>query len=387
MICISLLFSFDLSLSLPRFSMLVFGIALFFATVRYSNEITIWSVLITFISFGTIMALIGLVGTHFEPPFTPLNNLKEVTGLLQRRIPGTSNGVINPNELAGVLCWTTPLMLSCAIGMRRRLWLNNKAAYIGLLASTIGSSILIVATSSRGGIFAFVASAMLVVAFFVNGRWRLVLAIGFFITFLVLVSYSGNLSDQDIVGDALGLKGRIEIWSRAILAFQDNPLTGLSINGFRRVVHVLYPLFGISADIDLGHAHNHVLQVAMDLGLFGVISYLALWIITVGILWATVRSLVRRRANHHPYYSLVAGLSGSFLAGWLFGLFDAVALGSRPSFMWWLLLAMTASTYYTVVYSGIHLRSHRRSSSIVVPERDYAQQVSPIILADYSNEV
>ena len=37
------------------------------------------------------------------------------------------------------------------------------------------------------------------------------------------------------------------------------------MNTFRHVVHLLYPLFTISPDIDFGHAHNEFLQAAIDL--------------------------------------------------------------------------------------------------------------------------
>lgn len=360
MLCLSLLITFDLALSIPKISMLLVGIALFFATVHFSRENSVWPIVVAYIVIGSIMALVGLLGTNWESPFDALNRIRDVTGFFPQGTPGTLAGVINANELAGVLCWIAPFMLSCVIGVRKQIWQRNVAAYLALVIVTVACILLIVATSSRGGMFAFGVGAILVVAFFVSGRWRLVLAIGFLIAILILFSYSTGTNNQDIVGDTLGLSGRIEIWSRAMLALQDHPLTGLSMNGFRRAVHVLYPLFSISPDIDLGHAHNHLLQVAMDLGLPGLISYLALWIISVGILWTTARNLTGRGAHHHPYYALVAGLSGALLAGWLFGVFDAVALGSRPSFMWWLLLSMAASIHYVVVYSGIPLRSHRR---------------------------
>lgn len=377
---LSSLVTFDLALSIPRISMLLVGIALMFATVHHSRESSVWPVVATYMFIGLMLALIGLIGTQWPAPFDALNHIRRVTGIFPQGMPGTSEGIVNANELAGVLCWIAPFMLACVVGFRKQLWQGHAFVYVALIISTTICSMLIIATSSRGGIFAFGVSAMLVVAFFVNGRWRLVLAIGLLVTILVLFSNSNGLSVKDIVGDDLGLDGRIEIWSRALLALQDHPLTGLGMNGFRRIVRVLYPLFGISNEIDLGHAHNHLLQVAMDLGVPGLISYLSLWIISAGLLWATYRNLARRKAQQHPYYALVAGLSGAVCAGWLFGVFDAVALGSRPSFMWWLLLGMTASTHYTVVCSGIHLRNHRHykahSPTDPEPELEPSQSIT-----------
>lgn len=357
---LSLLVTFDLPSSLPKISALLFGIALFFSIVDFARHYSLWHVVIVFIAIGVGMAIVSLFGTFWQEPFEFLNGL--APDYLPRGIPGAPNGVINANEVAGVLSWIVPLMLACTVGLRRRLWHINKIAYIGLILIMVGMAFLLIATSSRGGMLALAASTVLILSFFVSGRWRLVLAIGVVIVGLVIASTTSNLPGQDIVGDALGLTGRLEIWSRALLALQDNLILGVSVNGFRHVVHVLYPLFIIAEDIDLAHAHNHLLQVALDLGLAGLISYLAVWFVSVSLLWSTYRNLVQRRAKEHPYYALVAGLAGALFAGWTFGIFDAVSLGSRPSFMWWQLIGLTTAVHYTVVYSGKHLHTHRRSS-------------------------
>ena len=55
---------------------------------------------------------------------------------------------------------------------------------------------------------------------------------------------------------------------------------------------------------------------------------------------------------------LLVGIGWRF--GWIFGLFDAISLGARPGFIWWLLLGLTAGAHYAVVYSGEPLRRRRR---------------------------
>ncbi len=117
------------------------------------------------------------------------------------------------------------------------------------------------------------------------GKWLLIAAgigaIGLLIYFQQDIT-TALAQGSDPIG---GIEGRLEIWSRAIYGLQDFPFTGMSMNGFRKVVHILYPLFLISPDSDIGHAHNHLLQAGLDLGLPGLISYLALWFISVGLLW------------------------------------------------------------------------------------------------------
>jgi len=363
MVSLSSLASFEPSLHLPKVIGLVFGLALFLAVTEFSRQHSLWPVVILFCGLGLLIALLGIVGMEWLSPFDSLNRLR--TALPSSlSVPGAVGGVINANELAGVLNWIAPLLLACSLGIGRHLWRVNKVALTLLLLITALTGLLIIGTQSRGGILAYGIGAVLVVAFFLPSRWRIVLLIALGIGLFGLLSYVHNSTSQiDLVGDTLGLSGRLEIWSRALLAIADYPLTGVGMNGFRQVVNTLYPLFGISEEIDLGHAHNHLLQVALDLGLPGLVSYLSLWTIAGALLWQTARNLTHRHAQHHAYYALVAGLAGSLAAGWMFGIFDAVALGARPSFIWWLLLGLTASVHYAVGYSGEQLRIHRWSAS------------------------
>ena len=78
------------------------------------------------------------------------------------------------------------------------------------------------------------------------------------------------------MANSVGLQGRVELWSRALYAIQDFPLTGCGLGTFRQVVHLLYPPFFVEPGADLAHAHNFFLQVALDLGVPGLIAYLAL---------------------------------------------------------------------------------------------------------------
>lgn len=353
MVGVSTWAAFDPALSMPRVAVILLGVALFHGAVAHSRggRGRVWPVVAFVLAAGTLMALAGLIGVEWAPPFDYLNRAR---ALLPRAIviPGAVGGVVSPNELAGVLCWVGPLALACLIGAARRRPPRAPLIIPLLALITLLTGFFVAATLSRAGMVALAAGAVLVVAFFVPFRWRLVLVVGFTVLVIGLIAYGGSRLEEDIVGDMLGLSGRLEIWSRALLGIADFPLTGMGVSGFRRVVHVLYPLFTIPSDIDLGHAHNQLLQAALDLGLPGLVAYLALWLISAGLLASTARRLVRRRATRHPYYALVAGLAGSLLAGWLFGIVDAVALGARPAFLWWLLLGLTASVHYAVGYSG-----------------------------------
>jgi len=134
------------------------------------------------------------------------------------------------------------------------------------------------------------------------------------------------------------LNGRVEIWSRAVWAIQGGPVTGMGMNVFRRAIYLLYPTFEVSADFNIGHAHNELLQAALDLGLPGLVGFLALYV-------GAGAMLVRVMRTGGARWWLALGVLGGLLAHFLFGMLDAVALGAKPGFLFWWLLGMSYGLY------------------------------------------
>ncbi len=322
---ISLTAVFDWSLSLPKIAGLALGISLFYAAVYYMRRTPrgVWHVLAALILAGSALGAIGAAMLLVSPDFL--------------------GHIINPNEIGGVLAWIVPLLTAVTIGYSSRLW-NAETWQLrilplllqGLLLLTI---VTLLVTRSRGAIASVVlASLIMLLIHFRWARWLipLLLIVGTVAFYLLGQEALANI----LVGDntaveSLGLDSRLEIWSRGLYALSDFPYTGVSMNGFREVMHILYPLFGISSSVDLGHAHNHLLQAGLDLGILGLIAYLALWLGSAGLLWRALRiSAVEK------YRALLIGLAGALSAGWFFGILDAIALGARPGFLWWLILAL-----------------------------------------------
>lgn len=347
MVLVSLYAVFDIALSFPKIVGVVFGIFLFYGAVAVARRSAqgIWYLTAFFLFAGTGMALVGLIGVSWTGSVAFLNQVKSVLPTAVSRIPGTIGGVINPNEMAGVLNWVTPLLVALVVGLWRSLWAQRRQAWLLiLLGMTCFAAFMLIATFSRGGILSLGLSLLIMLAIPTRwGRWLLVfvIIIGIGLAFYLDLNtvFSGELSDT---GQDLGLSGRLEIWSRAIYGLQDFPFTGMSMNGFRRVVHILYPLFLVSPDTDIVHAHNHLLQVGLDIGIPGLIAYLAIWCISVALLWQSWH-----KSNTLARRALIVGLSGALAGGWFFGTLDTITLGARPGFLWWLLLALIAAVYDT----------------------------------------
>ncbi len=156
--------------------------------------------------------------------------------------------------------------------------------------------------------------------------------------------------DSQVATEALGsdainsLEGRVEIWSRALYGIQDFPFTGMGMGTFRRVVPILYPLFTIAPDHDIGHAHNHLLAAGVDLGIPGLIAYLALWLGAGAMLWQ-----VWHHAREHAHRMLALGLGAGLLAQFTWGMTDSNVLGSKAGFPFWLALGCVAALHRYVI--------------------------------------
>jgi O-antigen ligase len=183
------------------------------------------------------------------------------------------------------------------------------------------------------------------------GRWgRVTLGIGVVVLVVLmalgvperLISSGGSslvtVADQAAFNPSLA--DRTEIWSRAIYGMQDFPITGMGLGTFRYVLPILYPLFSISPEADLGHAHNEWLQAGVDLGLAGLIVFVALQGLSLVLAYRAFRMdwpvIVRW---------LMAGVLAGLVAHSVYGLTDAVALGAKPGVFVWILMGLTAAVW------------------------------------------
>ena len=164
-------------------------------------------------------------------------------------------------------------------------------------------------------------------------RWGLAI---FTATLITLVTIIGPSTIQtwwvappadSAIGSLSSLNLRQELWPWAITAVYDFPFTGVGLGAFRQVGLRLYP-FNTALGIDFSHAHNIFLQVALDFGVIGLISYVGLLIGLGRMGWHMMRNDPKKR----PF---VIGLLGGLVALHIYGLADALAPGSKPAILFW----------------------------------------------------
>lgn len=291
-------------------------------------------------------SLIGLA-TATELPKIPA--LTVLNPFYEHPLSGLIGLRTHPNQLAGLICLYWPLLVSLTFapppGRQSRRW------RILFAAMTLLATLILILTQSRGGWIAasvglFSLMAMWGLAMPRSGSRKVLrlALIGWALLALLALAAIGparlqetwsNPPQETAVGTLLTLDYRKQLWPWAITAVQDFPYTGVGLGAFRQVVFRLYPLT-LSPGQDVGHAHNIFLQTALDVGLPGLIVYLALLFVAGAVGWR----VARREAGLR---SISLGLLAGLIMVHVFGLADALALGSRPGAMFWYSLGLLAA--------------------------------------------
>jgi putative inorganic carbon (HCO3(-)) transporter len=133
---------------------------------------------------------------------------------------------------------------------------------------------------------------------------------------------------------------------------QDFPFTGVGMGTFTAVADRLYPFF-LYAPGTVEHAHNLFLQVAVDLGLPGLVAWLAIllglgysagWLVKISSGDAHVLPGRSLAMTGRWRLGLAAGLLAALVALVVHGLTDAVTWGMvRPAPLVWLLWGLIAA--------------------------------------------
>jgi len=96
----------------------------------------------------------------------------------------------------------------------------------------------------------------------------------------------------------------------------------------------------IPAGVQVTHAHNELLQVAVDLGIPGLVGYVALLTTFALTAWQAYHALDDRWLQ-----ALIMGLACGMLAHQVFGLTDAFLLGTKPGVVMWVFMGLIAALY------------------------------------------
>lgn len=331
--------SADRALSWPKLWGMVLQAAVYFVALNWLTTIArlrqgaAWLV-----ALPTAVALVGLLGTDWSlvrllpgvELYEALPRLDLLARLPDNGLP-SSAPLFHPREVGITLGFLLPLPLAVLFfghGWRRRL-LAALAALPALL--------ILALTQALSGFLALAAAlALFAVAW---RRWVIVplaLAAGGLAALLIVdpLRLAGVLLDIDNwLG--IGFVLRFDMWSRAVAMIGDMPLTGVGLNGYPLILSHFYPGYLLGPE---PHAHNLLLQTAIDVGLPGLLALAWLF-----VSFFTVLALVACRSAEPWQRALLLGLAGVALAYIASGLLDVVTLGGKPLVTIWLLLGVGAA--------------------------------------------
>lgn len=344
---VGILVSADPMETLPKATGVVLGLAVWrFVVIAVGRRphVALAVALLLLICLGfSVTGVLSLRELPKIPALTAANPFRNLA------LPGLAQLSTHPNQLAALISFFLPLLVSLAVGPRpgpsRRLW-RVALALVALLVVAI-----LILTQSRGGWIATAAGLFALAALWAavlppsHARRGLRLVVGLAVLAALAVAvWIGpttlwemwlNPPADTAVGTLRTLGVRRAIWPWGATAVGDFPFTGVGLGAFRQVVFRLYPLLPWP-DYDLGHAHNIFLQTALDTGLPGLVAYLAVLFVAAAVGW--------RVARRDPGFRAVSlGLLAGLVALHVFGLADALVLGAKPAVVFWFALGLLAA--------------------------------------------
>jgi putative inorganic carbon (HCO3(-)) transporter len=334
MIPVTLWATIDFEITFVCVSRLLIGLAVYYGIVNWvEQDLHIATLVLGMSAFGFLVAVLTPFVVRFPDGALQLPGMPIV---FSRFLPTLINDTVNANMIAGTLVMLLPFPLALFIlfisepefiaevgslsggSLLKDRWFH--VLFHGLTTFLIG--LMLFLTQSRGG---WVAASVAVFLILVR-RWTSLLGVLVLpfvaAAWLAWQNHLGAFFDRLMTSQTIpGLDVRLEVWSRALYMIQDFPFTGIGMGNFQRVANVLYPFFLVGPDAEIPHAHNLLLQIGVDLGIPGLIAFLAIIML---VAWSAIRSFFYYK--QHNRLSIIsvawAGLV-SLIAMMIHGLVDA----------------------------------------------------------------
>lgn len=251
-------------------------------------------------------------------------------------IDGTDGGRVNPNAVAGTAVLVLPVVLAVAVLPRSGSRLRSILRSCGFVATSIALALVLLLASRSA--WAALSAAGCALLYRRLSDWRLRLTLGGVLISVGVVTVWAlfkwhpplavrvhELPELNWINTYTSFAMRIEVWRDALIQLRQAPLLGIGINAFHSA-HLGPPFDRVSV---MSHAHNIFLQVALDLGIVGLLAYVALF----G--WLGKRALEASYGPNSVARRIALGAGLALLTVHVFGLGDAIALGAKVGVFQW----------------------------------------------------
>lgn len=229
----------------------------------------------------------------------------------------------NPNLLAGYLVILLPLVFGALLNEKRKIM---KRSFVLLLGAVF---ICLILTFSRGA-WLTLPAMVLVLGLVHQKRWLwllLLLPLGLLFQQGVLERLTSIFNPTDTSSMM-----RLALWQSTLTMISDHPWLGIGWG----VYYQVYPLydFFVQGETIVCHAHNLYLNLAAEIGLPGLFTFLYLYISFVRQAYKTYK-----QEPQSPIGGLMLGLTTAYMALAVMSLTDHVLFNIQLSMLFWLLNA------------------------------------------------
>lgn len=321
----------------PQVYRLLTGIGLFYALINWiTTKVHLRLIILGLSLSGIGLAIIGLVTVQWDP-----YRFAFIPSEIYNYLPKLGSEIIHRNVMAGSLVILLPIIVGFLLFDWAHIMSYERILYLG---SAIVVLFVLILTKSRGGLIAFSVTILLLTIL----RWRLGWILLVAVPFLVgIFTYSYGLTsslEAITYNETLpGIDVRLDIWSRAIYMIQDFSITGIGMGSFGDLADMLYPFF-LSEPGSVPHAHNLYLQIAVDLGIPGLVCWLAILFVVIFTSWKLSRQ--GKELGDAWMAGLGAGLFASQIALVVHGLIDSVTWGMvRPAPLVWAIWGIAVAAW------------------------------------------
>ena len=237
--------------------------------------------------------------------------------------------LFNPNVLGSYLIFIIATALGCLDYANGR-----RGAVLGLVI-TIGTTCLLF-TYSRGAWLGLAVSVILFLYWRKEKKYLLGIPIGLSaLLYFDLPQLWSRINPLTLQHDS-STAYRLEIWQTSLRIFQDNPFWGTGMGT------VWYDIASYNNNIYtfIAHAHNLYLQLAVEAGFFGLITFLIL-VGAVMLMNYDVYKHSRSRRHRGIALGLLVGFTGIMVQGFV----DAAIIAPQFGMLFWIYSGITKNLW------------------------------------------
>jgi putative inorganic carbon (HCO3(-)) transporter len=277
--------------------------------------------------FGAVLSIsIGLAATGLQP----VDSAIETSTFTEGRLKGGSS---DPNYLAAGI--VPAIVLAFALGTTMRSALSRWVVAVAIAILAIG----LAATQSRGGFIALGITAVAGLVFLRSHRVAILAGLTMLVGLVALsLAVTPGAWDRVTKVDGGG-NGRSDLWTVAWRVGEEHPVAGVGISDFAEEAHRYVRRPGQITEahqiVDKPHvAHNTYLQTLTELGIVGLVLFLA---VMGAFLVLTLQATRMFRARGEPALATLAAALFVAELAWLAALFFISAGSDRRM---WILFAL-----------------------------------------------